>query len=253
MSEREEKQDAREIAVKKGKFLSWLDNYWYHYKWHTVVVAFVLTVCLFCFGQCVRRETGDVTVAYVGGYSMNTTQRNSFIQSLSILVPKAETEDETVTVLLSDYVVFSDEELRVMFTDPETGDFAVSAYESMRQQCVQNMRNFGDYVMTGECGLYFVRESVYKEQNLKTLAAPLSDYCDIMPECAYDEYAIRLSDTAFYRYYEAIQFLPEDTLVVLTKPYIYGSTSDENVYSQFEQIFLAILAFQPPANSTAAQ
>ena len=31
----------KDIAVEKGKFLKWLDNYWYHYKWVTIGAVFL--------------------------------------------------------------------------------------------------------------------------------------------------------------------------------------------------------------------
>ena len=36
---REDKREAGEIVV-NNRFLTWLDNFWYHYKWHVIVSAF---------------------------------------------------------------------------------------------------------------------------------------------------------------------------------------------------------------------
>lgn len=248
MEHKNEKIDGAEIAVSENKFLKWLDNYWYHYKWVTLIVAFFLFVGIFGLVQCSTRETADVTVTFAGGYSMNTSQKNSLTTALSLLVPKADKDGETVTVLVPDYPVFSDEEIRELCTD-EDGNFSISAYENLRQQCVKNVNTFGDYIMTGECAVYLVRESVYKAQNMDTIAAPLSDYFSEIPKGAHDAYAVRFGDTEFYQYYEALHFIPADTLLVLTKPLIYGSTHQEEYYAQCEALFLAILNFKAPTNT----
>ena len=248
MRDHEEKIDGAEIAVTKNKFLSWLDNFWYHYKWPALIIAFFIIVGVFGFVQCSTRETGDVNVVFAGGYSMNASQKTTLSSALSLLVPKEGKEGETVTAVVPDYPVFSDEEIRAMFTD-ENGNFSLSAYENLRQQCVQNMNTLGDYIMTGECSIYLVRESVYQAKNLSALAVPLSQHFQTIPNGAHDEYAVRIGDTEFYKYYEALHFIPADTLIVLTKPYIYGASSQPETYAQSEALFLAILNFKAPTSA----
>ena len=41
--QRKIKEQGGAIAV-QNPVLKWLDNYWYHYKWHTIVVAFFIFV-----------------------------------------------------------------------------------------------------------------------------------------------------------------------------------------------------------------
>ena len=39
-----------------------LANYWYYYKWHTIIGAFILFVLAFGFAQCATKESPDYTV-----------------------------------------------------------------------------------------------------------------------------------------------------------------------------------------------
>ncbi len=251
MKEEKEKLSDTEIDVSKNKFLKWLDNFWYHYKWQTIAVLVVLALLIGLLSTCTGkgRTNANISVVFAGSYSMNATQKTSLETALSLLVKKEGKDGETVTVGVPDYPIFTDEEARAMATD-ENGNFSLTYYESLRQQCVKNMTTFGDYVMTGECAIYLVNESVYKAQNLSKLAAPLAESLGATPEGAYDEYAIRIGDTAFYQYYEAIQFLPSDTLLVLTQPYIFGSTSNKEYYGQSKAVYLAIHAFTPSVTNT---
>ena len=63
---------------------------------------------------------------------------------------------------------------------------------------------------------------------------------------AYDEYAIRIGDTAIYQYYEALQVLPADTLIVFTRSYFMGASSNAETYAKFQSLYRAIVEFQAP-------
>ena len=78
------------------------------------------------------------------------------------------------------------------------------------------------------------------------LAVPLAETFGATPTGAYDEYAIRLGDTAIYQYYEALQVLPADTLVVFTRSYFMGASSNEKTYEEFKTLYKAIVEFQAP-------
>ena len=67
----------------------------------------------------------------------------------------------------------------------------------------------------------------------------------VAAEYGSDACAVRLADTAFYQYYELLQKLPEDTLLVLAKKTVVGSTSKEDAYNLNKQLFLDILNFEP--------
>ncbi len=241
----DEKQEERAIVLPKNRFLTWLENFWYHYKFHTIVALFVLLCIVGCFMQCSGRETGDITIVYAGGYTLLDAQRAAVVDTLdSLMIPKEGSED-TLTTVFNHYSVYSEEELRKYYTD-EDGNFDNYGFNMALGGSKNNLQTFADYLLTGNSALYFVRESVYQTQNMHKLARPLEKSLGAKPEYAYDEYAIRLCDTPLYQYYEALQFFPEDTLIVLTEPYIYGTVSNDEVYAQFEALFRAIVEFQAP-------
>ena len=41
---------------------AWLENYWYHYKWATIISAFLIAVFIFTFIQFITRESPDYVV-----------------------------------------------------------------------------------------------------------------------------------------------------------------------------------------------
>lgn len=243
--QRPDKIEAGEIVV-RSRFLTWLDNYWYHYKFPTIVVLFALFICTVCFVQCTRRETGDVTVTFGGSYDLVGEEKEAFLDVLNAIAPKNEKSGEAMSVIMTSYSIYTEEELRSRFFDEE-GKFDEVSYQTAKNFNTDRIKDFGSYLMTGESAVLFVNQFIFDYQNMATLAVPLSElYGDAVPGSACNEYAIRLGDTDFYRYYPAVQVLPEDTMIVLCKSYIWGASSDEETYAEFEALFRAIVEFKAP-------
>ena len=231
----------------KGKFALWLENYWYYYKVHTLIGLFALFVITVCFVQCATKETGDLTVTFAGSYTFRGDERQEFMDAINAVTPKDEESGEKLTVLLSNYSIYNEEELKKLYTNEETGVVDSSAYNTAKGYNQEQLEAFGSFLKTGESPILFVNEFVFDQQKLSSIAAPLSDlYGEALPESAYNEYAIRLGDTAFYQYYAAVQVLPADTLLVLSKPFFMGATSNEEVYARYEQLFRNIVDFKMP-------
>lgn len=242
---RADKQTAGKIVV-QNRFVKWLDNFWYHHKWGVIIGGIFLFAIIVCAVQCAGRELSDVYVTFAGGFEMSTEERQVVENILSDL---SEDQEDPVKIGTVSYTYFSEDELRALFTDDENG-FQNEGYNRAKQSNAERFSNLNDYIMTGECSLWFVSEAVYAELNMQErLAVPLRLSFDAIPESAYDDCAIRLIDTEFYRYYrEQLDFLPADTLLVLTNPNaVWGASSDEEHYDQVKQIYRAIVQFKVPS------
>lgn len=230
--------------LKKNKVYRFLDNFWYHYKWHTLIVLFFVLVAFVCLQQCSGKEATDFTVAYAGGKTLSGNEILGVREVLSAVSPENEKTGEKMQCALSTYAIYTDEELRALFTD-EDGNFSLEGYERARLGSNQNAQNFQNYMMTGDTALWLVSEHVYstllKERDW---LVPLSEFgVEISAEAAYDEYAVRLSETDFYRYYDGMKALPEDTLVLVRKLPVWKTEED---FADFKQLFLNIVSFKEP-------
>ena len=54
------------MKIKKGRFGLWFENFWYHYKWHTIITVFVIFVVTICTVQMCSKEEYDVHIIYAG-------------------------------------------------------------------------------------------------------------------------------------------------------------------------------------------
>ncbi|MBQ8416617.1 MAG: hypothetical protein IJX13_06960, partial [Clostridia bacterium] len=95
--------------------------------------------------------------------------------------------------------------------------------------------------------IWLVDPYVYEYKLRSTLAVPLEQtFGDREIDGAYDDNAIRLGDTALYKHYKALQVLPEDTLLVLSKPFVYGAASNEAFYQRMVKLYRAMVEFEAP-------
>lgn len=249
---RQEKLTTGGNIVIKSRFLTWLDNFWYHYKWHVIVIAFFVFLGVVCFVQCASKPTGDMTVAFAGNYTLSGAQKESINNVFNGIAPKKEYGDGRETVILTDFSAYSEDELKSLYTD-ENGDFAVAAYNNAKQVNTENIKNFATYVQTGDSAVWLVSKYVYEYQNLDVLSVPLSELYETAPESAVDEgeigygYAILLGDTELYQYYDALKVLPADTLVLMPKSFaLWGESSNEERYQTFLQLYHSIVEFEAP-------
>ena len=242
---REEKLAGESIAIRHPVFL-WFENLWYHHKWTIIIVAFFLFVAIVCFAQCATTPHKDVYIAFGGSYTM-TTEEHQAVERIFGEVSKNAFGDGAPTVGVVSYPFYTEDELRALYTDPETGDFDGAAFNMAKGQNISRLDELSSYMMTGECSIWLVNTSVYEAQHMsEKLAVPLAETFGTTPAGAYDEYAIRLGDTTIYQYYEALQVLPADTLIVFTRSYFMGASSNEKTYEQFKTIYRAIVEFQAP-------
>ena len=61
MKESKNKLPESEIVV-RGKFFTRLENFWYHYKWAVIGVAFAVIVLTVCLWQVFTTDKEDITL-----------------------------------------------------------------------------------------------------------------------------------------------------------------------------------------------
>ncbi len=239
---KDRKQEGGEIVV-SSPFLKWLDNFWYHYKWPVIIGAFFLFTFLFCFVQCAtaQKNRTDSYICFSGAYQLTEEEQTAIGQVFSAIAP-ADEEGTRGTVGLLHYTYYNEDELRALYTD-EDGNFDNAGFNRAKQYNLENYQSLDSFMMTGECSIWLVHEEIYQsiQKKEESFAVPLSvTFGEDIPENAYDSCAIRLGDTAIYQTYEALQVLPEDTLLVLTARLIYTNKEE---YEQTTALYRAIVEF----------
>ncbi len=260
---RDEKREGREIRIggpknrrekEHGKLYRWFDNFWYHHKWKTIAILFLIIVVTVCVLQmCGREEQGDITVVTAGpyGFVTNETGLSDLKKCLSTYLSGDHNGNGQKDITLYSYSIFSEDEAKALENRvDENGDPAGVSID--RNQNAQEYRSFSQYLQTGDAAVLFL--SPWLAQEYATSAGILVNLTDLLgaaPENGVFAtlegggtvcYGIKLSETALWRENSAVRGnLPEDTVISLMVPGLLGNNSDVEIYNQAVAYFKAIV------------
>ena len=238
-----DKIPARDIK-EKSDFLKRIDNFWYHNKISVIVCSFIVFVIVICTFQMCANKDDDVSILYSGPYLMTSTEREEIRSVFNYVMPDDFNGDGHDYVEMITYHVCSKEQLDTIESEVHSDGDTVRVD---RNYYSNEYSNYCNMLLTGECSLYFVDPWLYEDLIKNQRVKKLSDIFDgALPDGAVDEYGIKLGDTEIYRYYQVLQKLPEDTIVCLLLPYVFGQSSHEEIYINSQEMFKAIVTFEKP-------
>ena len=229
MTENNNKYESTEI-VSENRAYNKLQNFWYHNKWTVIVVAFFAVVILVCTVQMISKERYDVSLVYGGTEKMDAEQRAAFVAALQDVLPEDYDNNGHKAVGLVEYQIFSEEEL---YTEIETeieGETVTLKKEKVAAHW--NAEQFSSMQSavskTGEYSICFASPYVYEK---------------LLAGYVVEGKTVRLGDTDFYKYNEAVQVLPADTVVCLLRQFTVGQSSKDDIYARSEALFDAIVTY----------
>jgi len=241
---------------KHGRVYRWLDNFWYHYKWHTVAVLFVAVVLTVCIVQLVSRDTeADVDIVMAGPYSFTTREEDltALRACLATYLPADFDESGDKKVKIISYSFYSEEEIEDIESRLDENGEPLGVKVDTAQNANQ-YEQFYSYLRTGSSSLYFLSPSLYEELAERTSTlVDLKELLGVLPEGALlfadGEgnsvcLGVRLGDTALYRENSAVRTLPEDTVICLTAPFVFGSSSNTEQYEHAVSYIKALMGIQ---------
>ena len=197
---RGDKIEAGEIG-KQSKFLRWLDNYWYHYKWPTIFVAIAVLAVIIIVAQMSERKEYDFQYVYAGPVTLSTQDTAAMGEVLGGLADQERFPSPEVAVTA--YYLKAQSQM--------TADDGYTA------QLLQSNRDaFGGQILSGNALIFFMDPLFYAEQGEAALGLlKVRDYLPDVPDGALvGEYGLRLDATVLYGH-ECFRRLPGDTVVCL--------------------------------------
>jgi hypothetical protein len=149
----EEKNEKYEGDVKlKSPILEKLDNFWYHYKWHTAVAIFVIIVAIILTVQTCSRVEADAYILYAGPHTISRVAANGNISEYENAVSSFKkistdyNDDGINTVSLVDlFVVNSEESEKILADNP--GKEINAALVKENTETLHQKLLFGEYYL----------------------------------------------------------------------------------------------------------
>lgn len=205
-------------------FLKKLENFFYHYKWHTIITVFSVLVLTLCIFQTCKRTTYDAYVLYAGGKNLRsyeTGETESTYQlaykSLGIYVNDYNGDGER-NLTMSDVYLPSPDEIKKL---EESGDVPYSLLN-------ENDEYFRSTMLSGNYYVCIISEHLLSEWT-KDEVNPFVPITAYLPEGAVmastedeegyrlaSEYGVYLSSTPL-KDRPGLNYLPEDTVICFRK------------------------------------
>ena len=214
-----------------GKAYKWLDNFWYHYKWHTIIITFLVVVITVCTIQSFKTVKYDMKILYAGSKHLESHEVENIQEIFNGLVPEDVNDDGEIALAVNKYYILSEEQLKE----------ADKNYDANRNS--NDYDNFHSYMQTGDASIMLLEKWLYDEMPDGSLCKLSELFGDNLPKGAIDEYGVRLGDTDIYHAYPALQKLPEDTVICLQVPLYHEKKLKKSTQKLYEIEKSTLVAF----------
>jgi len=221
----------------------WLDNYWYHYKWPTIVISLFAAFIIIASIQLFSKKDPDAHIMYAGPASITYLSMDEIISSLNDVITQDYNGDkrkhvEYVEITLTDRTRISEEGEIYNEYVKNNLDYQSSMLERYNAEIA-----FGDSV------IYFISPGIYMDLKYNFQLVPLNSerLLNDIPDNAFDEYSFKLSDLDIYKC-PGFSLLPEDTLVCVRNPdkrLAIAKISDED-FKNNVSVFKDIVNYKHP-------
>lgn len=208
-------------------FLQWLDNFWYHYKVHTVIALFALAIVIVGSWQFFSREEHDVFIYVVGESGLAAADSDAFMNEMSEKFTTDKNGDgkKIVDMKIEKFIMTEDANGRKEVYNPN-------------EQLTASER-FNLELAAGECVVYIMQPDFFYA-NLDYLE-DLQDAIGYLPENAVNKKGIALSDLPSYKATMTLSYFPEDYIICLADK---ENRIDDDYYEGNVEFFKNLIEFK---------
>lgn len=211
-------------------FKKWFENYWYHYKWMTIIVVFFLIAGSVCLVQCSSKSAYDMYALYAGPTYIGGDQSTRLRDAINDYM---DTDKQNVCI---NSFVYVSEAKKDEYTQ---GDAYVNDGINMQQTS-----DFFDFLYTASFNMLILDSELYSIIKKDEILTPISDISDIANNKSADGYSIKLSDTSLPDKYSIFKEMPEDTILCFRKHVLMQNLAQKNSrdsYDYQKEIFKKII------------
>ncbi len=249
MADNQEKLQGTDIKLtSSNKFLTWLDNFWYHHKWKVIIIAFFAVFLIVTIIQMASKSNPDIEVTVATHTIYHTEEVDALESTLLALMPSDMNGDGKKKVQLNLYKIYSEEELKAA-NEAETDANGYPIIYADPSYNKTQMSDYNSYIMTGQCSVMIVSEYLYSElverREDDILLKPISEiFGDDLPRgVTKDGYGIRLTETGAYKNLDAFSFLPADSVICIMRPFSITGDTGKDRHEDAVEYFKNIVEF----------
>lgn len=166
-----------------------IDNFFYHYKFHTIVAVFLTFVIIWTIISSVGKNTEDAYIGYIGDNSYTQEEIQTITQNISSAL-KHLGDGEDYIIDFRPYNYLSAEQIE---EEASRAEALGRDYEYYPVKNEKNFESFMSELQMGDIAVWFVSGEVYERMDKSNLL-PIEYILGYVPEGAVDEYALKCSD-----------------------------------------------------------
>ena len=237
----------KETPEIQSPVLKWLDNFWYHYKWHTLIAIFFVVLISVSVAQMCKKNSYDIYIMYAGQHDVERKSETGVTEYETLLQGLTKVSDDfdgdgKVSVSFLPLFLPSNEEIKEITKE--------DGVEVNTMVIKDNSEIFNTNIVYSNYYLCFLSKSLY--ETYRTISdveifVPLEGYVAGTEAELYAKDAILLSSTALGKSAGFADF-PPDTVICLrntteVSENLTGASSREH-FENAETALRAILAMK---------
>lgn len=226
------------------KFRKWLENFWYHYKWVTIVSAFIVAILILGVTQMLGKKEADAKVVFFGPASITGDIGHEIESAFEQTMSGDYNSDGEKIVNMTSFMYFDDEQYDKKVNEALEEDKLFVYDRSTRNDTIVQ---FNTLIGTGDTLICLLDKYIYDQLAERGTFETLKELLGYQPEYARDEYSVYLKDTEFGKYYNAFDALPEDTILCMCKisenTFFSNKSASKKNYERHKELFNDIFSF----------
>lgn len=219
-------------------------NFWYHYKWHSVVALVLVITILICSLQLCGRTKYDAYILYAGSHNVGRTAKDGDVAEIATVISSLKRvtddfdENGEVSVNFTNLYYLTQGEL------DSTKDANDALLASDQKSLSSIMSHSEYYLMLISIGVY----EEYRKVGDEELFVDLTSYSSYNADAEYyAPNAIYLSSVDASKL-PGLSNLPEDTLICIRQPGVMADKSREHqkYFEDAKKVLINILKLEIP-------
>ena len=182
--------------------------FWEYYKWHTFAVVLAIVTLAFVIVPMIGRTPRDAYILYAGPRLVNLYQRTALEEDFQSVLT---IEDRQAVIRFHPMGVVTPEQADRLRREAIEAGRDVPFFNDPQE----SLRAFNNEMMIGNTVIVLLSPELFEFQASNDRLMPLASVLDVVPDFALNDYGIRFADTAYARYFDSTNPLPNDTVLAI--------------------------------------
>ncbi len=202
------------------KAKAWFENYWYHYKWVTIIVISSIIALIVCLVQCTKKEDYTMYALYAGHVYIGGEQSKQLTEAIGNY-----TDSDNKNISVNSFVYVSKEKKE----EYEQGDAYYNAGMNMQQR-----EDFFEFLYAANFNMLILDSELYSQIKHDEILKPISEISETAASKSEDGFCIKLTDTSLPTKYSIFEKMGKNTVLCFRKKILIQDLASKNNTEKYQ-------------------